>query len=85
MGGDMGKTSHDLRQMNKKRWTIFGVALLLPILLVLLLFVAASQDAKMKKQYDAQRESYAEKNYSKTESKQLIASDPEASTSSNKP
>ncbi|MBF7682940.1 hypothetical protein I2F27_06305 [Acinetobacter sp. B5B] len=70
------------RQINKKRWIIFGVALLLPILLVLLLFVAASQDAKMKKQYEAERASYAE-NYQKTQSEQLIASDPEARTSSN--
>ncbi|MBF7686930.1 hypothetical protein [Acinetobacter rathckeae] len=76
--------SPDQRQINKKRWVIFGVALLIPILLVLLLFVAASQDAKMKKQYEAERASYAE-NYKKTESEQLIASDPEASTSPKKP
>ncbi|SDC06120.1 hypothetical protein [Acinetobacter boissieri] len=76
--------SQDQRQINKKRWVIFGVALLLPILLVLLLFVAASQDAKMKKQYEEQRVAYAEK-YQQTESEQLIASDPEASTSPKKP
>lgn len=75
--------SQDQRQSNKKRWIIFCVALSLPVLLVFMLFVAASQDAKMKKQYEAQRSAY-EKQYEKTESEQLIASDPEASTSSSK-
>lgn len=74
--------SEDVRTRNRKRWIIFSVALLVPILLVLLLFVAASQDAKTSKKYAAQRAGYAEK-FAKQDEERSLASDPEATTSSN--
>ncbi|MHA3055024.1 hypothetical protein E0H77_01580 [Acinetobacter sp. ANC 4633] len=54
-------TPQEIRARDRKRWTIFAIALLIPIALVLLLFIAASQDAKTKAQYDQERAGYAEK------------------------
>ncbi|MCF9046212.1 hypothetical protein [Acinetobacter nectaris] len=74
--------SEDIRTRNRKRWIIFSVALLVPVLLVLLLFVAASQDAKTTKRYASERAGYAEK-FAQQDEDHALASDPEATTSSN--
>ena len=54
-------TPEEIRVRDRKRWTIFAIALLIPIGLVLVLFFAASQDAKTKAKYDAERAEYAQK------------------------
>lgn len=54
-------TPQEIRARDRKRWTIFAIALLIPIALVLLLFIAASQDVKTRAQYDQERAEYAEK------------------------
>ncbi|WP_111894594.1 hypothetical protein [Acinetobacter sp. MB5] len=53
-------TPQEIRARDRKRWTIFAIALLIPIALVLLLYVAASQDAKTKAKYDEERAEYAQ-------------------------
>ena len=54
-------TPQEIRARDRKRWTSFAIALLIPIALVLLLFIAASQDVKTRAQYDQERAEYAEK------------------------
>ncbi|MEB3754025.1 hypothetical protein [Acinetobacter sp. MD2(2019)] len=51
--------SQDLKQRDRKRWTIFAIALCIPMLLVLGLFFAAKQDAQTKKEYDQLSTEYA--------------------------
>lgn len=70
--------NEDIRRRDRKRWTLFGLGLLVPILLVAMLFFAASQDVKTKRAYDAERE-----NYAKQRAAAALASDPEVSTSQN--
>lgn len=65
--------NEDIRRRDRKRWTIFAIGLLVPILLVGMLFFAASQDVKTKQAYDAERAAYAKQRADKT-----LASDPEA-------
>lgn len=66
--------SIDKRSRDRKRWTLFGLGLLVPILLVAMLFFAASQDVKTKRTYDAERQNYEQQ-------REALASDPEVQTS----
>ncbi|MFT4022030.1 MAG: hypothetical protein QM666_10990 [Acinetobacter sp.] len=67
--------SQDTKQRDRKRWVIFFIALLIPILLVSMLFVAANQDVKTKQKYEAQRAGYAEKWKQQEASEAQLSSD----------
>ena len=63
--------SQDLKQRDRKRWMIFTVALLIPILLVLVLFLAARQDAETKQQYDQIRAEYTAEREAREKNQQM--------------
>ncbi|MHA3082103.1 hypothetical protein ACX1NX_02750 [Acinetobacter sp. ANC 5383] len=82
-------TPQEIRARDRKRWTIFAIALLIPIALVFLLFIAASQDVKTKARYDQERAEYAEKYQQDSNASAVMSSqqqfdklkqDPEAKT-----
>lgn len=63
--------SQDLKQRDRKRWIIFSVALLIPILLVLVLFLAAHEDAETKQQYDQMRAEYTAEREAREKNQQM--------------
>ncbi|MEB3766217.1 hypothetical protein [Acinetobacter sp. MD2] len=65
--------SQDLKQRDRKRWTIFAIALLIPMLLVLALFFAARQDAETKQQYDQLRTTYAAERQARANEQQQLS------------
>lgn len=79
----MSKTE-EIRRRDRKRWTLFAVGLLIPLFLIAMLFFAATQDAKQKKQYDAERAGYAQKYAEQEAANKRLASDPEATTSTSR-
>ncbi|WP_343595087.1 hypothetical protein [Acinetobacter sp.] len=63
--------SQDLKQRDRKRWMIFSIALLIPILLVLVLFFAAHEDAETKQEYDQMRAEYTAEREAKDKNQQM--------------